>query len=69
MDGVVIDTHIGPIPDAVWELYRYTLKRAGRLVPTLIEWDQEIPALDAVLDEVDRAREHARAALGEEVAR
>lgn len=69
MDGVVIDTHIGPIPDAVWELYRYTLKRAGRLIPTLIEWDQEIPALDVVLDEVDRAREHAKAALGEEVAR
>jgi hypothetical protein len=66
MDGVVIDTHIGPIPDAVWELYRYTLKKAGRLVPTLIEWDQEIPALDVVLDEVDRAREHAKAALGEE---
>lgn len=69
LDGVVIDTHIGPIPDAVWELYRYTLKRAGRLIPTLIEWDQEIPALDVVLDEVDRAREHAKAALGEEVAR
>ncbi len=68
-EGVVIDTHIGPIPDAVWELYRYTLKRAGRLIPTLIEWDQEIPALDVVLDEVDRAREHARAALGEEAAR
>lgn len=69
MDGVVIDTHIGPIPDAVWELYEYTLKKAGRLVPTLIEWDQKIPGLDAVLDEVDRARAHAKAALGEEAAR
>jgi hypothetical protein len=68
-EGVVIDTHIGPIPDAVWELYRYTLERAGRLIPTLIEWDQEIPPVDTVLDEVDRAREHARAALGEEAAR
>ena len=69
LEGIVIDTHIGPIPDAVWALYRYTLERAGRLIPTLIEWDQEIPALDGVLDEVDRAREHARAALGEEAAR
>ena len=64
-DGVVIDTHIGPIIDPVWALYRYTLKRAGRLIPTLIEWDQEIPSLDAVLDEVDRARAHADRALSE----
>jgi uncharacterized protein (UPF0276 family) len=60
---VVIDTHIGPIPDTVWELYRYALARAGRLLPTLIEWDQDVPVLDVVLDEVDRAREHAAMAL------
>jgi uncharacterized protein (UPF0276 family) len=62
-DGVVIDTHIGPIIEPVWALYRYTLRRAGRLIPTLIEWDQDIPPVDEVLDEVDRAREHARVAL------
>jgi hypothetical protein len=60
----VIDTHIGPVIDPVWELYRHALKRAGRLVPTLVEWDNEIPALDVVLDEVDAARAHAEAALG-----
>jgi len=60
----IIDTHIGPVIDPVWELYRYTLSRAGRLIPTLIEWDNEIPELDTVLDEVDRARTHAEAALG-----
>jgi uncharacterized protein len=59
----VIDTHIGPVIDEVWALYRYTLARAGRLIPTLIEWDQDIPPLDQVLDEVDRARSHAEAAL------
>jgi uncharacterized protein (UPF0276 family) len=64
LDGVVIDTHIGPIADPVWDLYRHTLQLAGRLVPTLIEWDQEIPALDVVLDEVDRARREAQLALG-----
>lgn len=62
-DDLIIDTHIGPIVDDVWSLYRYTLKRAGRLVPTLIEWDQEIPPLDEVMDEVDRARLHANEAL------
>lgn len=52
----IIDTHIGPIIEPVWELYRYTLRAAGRLIPTLIEWDQEIPPLDTLVDEVDRAR-------------
>jgi len=61
-DDVIIDTHIGPIIDPVWDLYRYTLKAAGRLIPTLIEWDQDIPPLDAVLDEVDRARAVAESA-------
>jgi uncharacterized protein (UPF0276 family) len=63
-DGLIIDTHIGPIIDEVWELYRYTLRRAGRLIPTLVEWDQDLPPLDEVLDELERARAHAHAALG-----
>ena len=62
-DGVIIDTHIGPIIDPVWDLYAYTLGRAGRLIPTLIEWDQDIPPLDQVLDEVDRAYAIAERAL------
>lgn len=61
---VIIDTHIGPIIDPVWELYGYTLARAGRLIPTLVEWDQEIPPLDVVLDEADRARAVALRVLG-----
>jgi uncharacterized protein (UPF0276 family) len=62
-DNVIIDTHIGPIIEPVWALYRYTLARAGRLIPTLIEWDQDIPELDVVLDEIDLARAHAKEAL------
>ncbi|MBP6608655.1 MAG: DUF692 domain-containing protein [Deltaproteobacteria bacterium] len=62
----IIDTHIGPIIEPVWSLYRHTLRRAGRLIPTLIEWDQDIPPLDEVLDEADRARAEAVAVLGEE---
>ena len=58
----IIDTHIGPVIDPVWELYRYTLQKAGRLIPTLIEWDQEIPPLPEVLAEVARARAEAKAA-------
>lgn len=61
--GLTVDTHRGPISDEVWALYRHALRRAGRLIPTLIEWDTDIPPVDVVLDEVDRARAHAAAAL------
>jgi hypothetical protein len=64
-EELIIDTHIGPVPDPVWDLYRYTLRCAGCLILTLVEWDVEIPALDVVLDEVDRARAHAAVALAD----
>lgn len=55
-DGeVLLDTHAAPIAAPVWDLYSEVLARCGA-IPTLIEWDQHIPALDVVLDEADRAR-------------
>lgn len=53
--GLLLDTHSRRICDDVWALYRETIRRLGP-VPTLIEWDQDIPSLDEVLDEADRAR-------------
>ncbi len=55
LPDVLIDTHGAAICDDVWALYRYVLERTGP-VSTLVEWDQDIPSLDAVLDEADRAR-------------
>jgi uncharacterized protein (UPF0276 family) len=55
LPDVIIDTHGAQVCDDVWALYRYTLERTGP-VSTLIEWDQDIPSLEAVLDEADRAR-------------
>ncbi len=52
---ILLDTHSSAIADPVWDLYRETIKRIGQ-VPTLIEWDQRIPSLDAVIDEADKAR-------------
>ena len=63
-EGLRIDDHRGPVPAEVWDLYRSVLRRAGRMIPTLIEWDTDIPPLDQVLDEVDRARAEAAQALG-----
>lgn len=65
---VVVDTHVCPIPDEVWALYDHTLRRAGRLIPTLIEWDTEIPAYPQVLAEVAKARAVAGRALAKEAA-
>lgn len=52
---VLLDTHAAPIAEPVWNLFVEVIKRRGA-IPTLIEWDQHIPALDVVLDEADRAR-------------
>ena len=38
----------------VWTLYESTLQRLGP-VPTLIEWDNDVPALDTLLAEAARA--------------
>src|SRR5262249_8094983 len=41
---ILIDTHNQHVCDAVWELYANAVCRFGR-VPTLIEWDADIPPL------------------------
>lgn len=53
--GRLIDTHGRPLVDPVWRLYERALELVGP-VPTLLEWDTDIPALDRVLDEADKAR-------------
>ncbi len=52
---IVIDDHGSRVCDAVWELYRHAIGRFGP-VPTLIEWDTDVPALDVLLDEATRAK-------------
>ena len=54
-NGVLLDTHGSAVAPPVWDLFRETIARVGP-VPVLIEWDADIPSLDAVLDEADRAR-------------
>lgn len=59
---IVIDDHGSRVIDEVWMLYRHAVQRFGA-VPTLIEWDTDVPALDVLLDEADRARSVALQAL------
>jgi len=51
----LLDTHDAAVVPAVWELYRYALRRLGR-VSTLVEWDDRIPELEEVVAEAERAR-------------
>ncbi|MBW5440375.1 DUF692 domain-containing protein [Bradyrhizobium canariense] len=41
-DLLLIDSHDGPVADAVWKLYEIVIQRRAP-VPTLIEWDSKIP--------------------------
>jgi uncharacterized protein (UPF0276 family) len=59
---LLIDTHDHAVRDEVWELYARVLRRLGP-VSTLIEWDDRIPELDVLVQEVERARAVAAAAL------
>ena len=51
---LLIDTHSAPVCADVWELYRAALARFG-VVPTLIEWDAELPPLATLVAEADQA--------------
>jgi uncharacterized protein (UPF0276 family) len=65
-DVAVIDDHGSRVSPAVWTLYEQALQRFGQ-IPTLIEWDTDIPPLDVLLDEVRVARQaFDQAASGEE---
>jgi uncharacterized protein len=51
---LLIDDHGSKVSDPVWELYRYAVRRFGGL-PTLIEWDNDLPPLDVLLQEARKA--------------
>ena len=55
MSGYLFDTHGQPVHQPVWDLYLSALLRFGA-VPTLIEWDTDIPDLRTLLNEADKAQ-------------
>lgn len=60
----LIDTHGARVAEPVWNLYEAALERFGP-VPTLIEWDTDVPPLEMLLGEARKAqvRMEARDAL------
>src|SRR5215467_3250949 len=51
---VLIDTHGSRIAEPVWAFYARAIERFGHR-PTLIEWDNDVPTLDVILEEAARA--------------
>lgn len=55
-ETILIDTHSKPVKKDVWDLYRHAIGHLGETL-TLIEWDVDIPPLQTLLDEADKARQ------------
>jgi uncharacterized protein (UPF0276 family) len=58
--AAVIDHHGAAVAQPVWDLYRAALERFGK-VPTLVEWDTDLPPLETLLAEARKADAIARA--------
>ncbi len=54
-DNYLFDTHGFRVHPPVWELYRATIEHLGP-VPTLIEWDNDIPPFEKLVDEAGMAQ-------------
>jgi uncharacterized protein (UPF0276 family) len=56
VDGqlLLVDDHGSRVSAEVWSLYSQALQRLGP-VPTLIEWDTDVPPLEVLLQEAGRA--------------
>ena len=52
---LLIDAHGSPTAQEVWNLYDGVIARTGPL-PTLIEWDNDVPQWSILLLEAQRAR-------------
>ena len=52
---ILVDTHNALVCDEVWTLYDAAIARFGA-TPTLIEWDSELPPVEALLAEAARAQ-------------
>lgn len=52
-----IDDHGSAICEEVWQLYEKFIWKVGREIPTLIEWDTDIPEIATLLAEAHQAEQ------------
>ena len=53
-EDFLLDAHNKPVSEPVWELYKM-VKNKFKDVPTLIEWDNDLPEFDVLLQEKQKA--------------
>ncbi len=56
-DPILIDSHGATVSDEVWALYQRLISRIGPR-PTLVEWDNDLPAWSELRAEAQRANQH-----------
>ena len=54
-NSLLIDSHNDVVTNHVWELLRLSLKKFGP-IPTMIEWDADLPDLAVLLEEADKIK-------------
>lgn len=63
--SMAIDDHSQAVSNTCWELYKYTLQQFGN-IPTLIEWDNQLPSWQVLTQQADKARQLAQEVLTDE---
>lgn len=67
-EPLLIDSHDRAVPAGVWSLYAAVIARIGRPVPTLVEWDNDVPPFAVLAAEADRAERVMAEALAADAA-
>lgn len=53
--GLIVDDHSQPVNSECWSFYEYALTHTGP-VPTLIEWDNDLPSWEELVAEAAKAK-------------
>jgi uncharacterized protein (UPF0276 family) len=56
-EGMLIDSHAGPVHDPVWSLFKQALKYFPD-TPSLIEWDNDLPDFQVLQAEAKKAEKY-----------
>jgi len=64
-DTGLVDNHGCQVDPAVWSLYEKARLLFGTQIPTLIEWDTDIPALPILLAEAGQAKQRTEGVMEE----
>jgi hypothetical protein len=62
-EPLLIDAHDREVGPSVWSLYQAVIARLGHAVPTLVEWDNDVPAFEVLAGEAAKADAAMAAAL------